>query len=118
MVILAYDAEAPDPGPLELTPAAQGFSAIGSEPRLAVLLALVRAGPGGLSVGEIQARLKIPASTLAHHLRFLAAAGLLVQQKHGREIRNFAAFKHIESLAAFLLRECCADRETAEGGEK
>ena len=68
----------PDPSTLGLVEAAQGFAAIGSEPRLEVLLALVRAGPGGLKVGEIQKRVDIPASTLTHHLRFLAAAGLIL----------------------------------------
>ena len=95
---------------LGIVEAAQGFSAIGSEPRLEVLLALVRAGPGGLNVGDIQKRLGIPASTLTHHLRFLAAAGLIEQSKDGRSIRNHAAFERIEELAAYLLRECCADQ--------
>ena len=62
---------------LVLEEAAQGFAAVGSEPRLEVLLALVRAGPDGLTVGEIQEHVGVPASTLAHHLRALAAAGLL-----------------------------------------
>ena len=97
---------------------AQGFSAIGSEPRLEVLLALVRAGPAGLNVGDIQKRIGIPASTLTHHLRFLAAAGLIEQAKVGRSIRNFAAFERIEELAAYLLRECCADHsgQLPDGG--
>ena len=60
---------------LAIEEAAQGFAAVGSEPRLEVLLALVRAGHGGLTVGEIQERVGLPASTLAHHLRFLAAGG-------------------------------------------
>lgn len=94
---------------LALEEAAQGFAAAGSEPRLEVLLSLVRAGPDGLSVGEIQGRLDLPASTLAHHLRFLAAAGLIVQEKQGRTVRNRAAFAHIEALAAFLLKECCSE---------
>ena len=89
--------------------AAQGFAAVGSEPRLAVLLALVRAGHGGLAVGEIQDRLGIPASTLAHHLRFLAAAGVVTQKKQGRAIINRAAYERIQALADFLLRECCHD---------
>ena len=89
--------------------AAQGFAAVGSEHRLAVLLALVRAGPEGLTVGEIQKRLDMPASTLAHHLRFLTAAGLMEQQKSGRAIVNRAAFGRIEALAGYLLRECCAE---------
>lgn len=89
--------------------AAQGFAAVGSEHRLEVLLALVRAGPEGLTVGDIQKRLDMPASTLAHHLRFLAAAGLMEQEKAGRAIVNRAAFERIEALAGYLLRECCAD---------
>ena len=54
--------------------AAQGFAAAGSEPRLAVLLALVRAGEGGLTVGEIQERLAIPASTLGDLVGVAGAA--------------------------------------------
>lgn len=98
-------------GTISLEEAAQGFAAIGSEPRLDVLLALVRAGPDGLTVGEIQQRSGIPASTLSHHLRFLAAAGLIEQTKDGRTIHNRAAFAHIEHLADFLLRECCLESE-------
>jgi len=102
---------------LGLEEAAQGFAAIGSEPRLEVLLALVRAGPGGLNVGDIQKRVNIPASTLTHHLRFLAAAGLIEQTKNGRVIRNSAAFKRIEELAAYLLKECCVETCDATGKE-
>lgn len=94
---------------LTLGDAAQGFSAVGSEPRLDLLLMLVRAGPDGLSIGDLQRRLAIPASTLAHHLRFLVGSGLVEQEKQGRTVINRAAFERIEALAAFLLRECCAD---------
>jgi ArsR family transcriptional regulator, arsenate/arsenite/antimonite-responsive transcriptional repressor len=92
--------------------AAQGFAAAGSEPRLAVLLVLVRAGQGGLTVGEIQERLGIPASTLAHHLKFLAAAGLVEQEKQGRTIVNRAAYARLQTLANFLLTECCSEPST------
>ena len=101
--------------PISSVEAAQGFAAIGSEPRLEVLLALVRAGPNGLNVGDIQKRLDMPASTLTHHLRFLAAAGLIDQAKSGRVIRNHAAFERIEELATYLLRECCADAHASNG---
>ena len=94
---------------LALEEAAQGFAAAGSEPRLEVLVALVRAGPDGLTVGEIQERVGLPASTLAHHLRFLAAGGLIVQERQGRAVLNLAAYERIEKLAAFLLHECCAE---------
>ena len=99
---------------LAIEEAAQAFSAVGSEPRLEVLLALVRSGPEGLSVGDIQDRLGIPPSTLAHHLRFLAASGLIDQERHGRTVLNRAAFCRIEALADYLLCECCADTRDAK----
>ena len=89
--------------------AAQGFAACGSEPRLMVLRLLVRAGDEGLTVGQIQQRSGLPASTLAHHLRFLAAGGLVTQERKGRAVVSRAVYPHIEALAAFLLDECCAD---------
>lgn len=91
--------------------AAQGFSAMGSESRLDVLRVLVRAGERGLLVGDIQKRTGIAASTLAHHLKFLSSAGLLVQEKQGRSIINRADFTHLNALALFILQECCVDQE-------
>ncbi|MBF0278993.1 MAG: helix-turn-helix transcriptional regulator [SAR324 cluster bacterium] len=99
---------------LVLEEAAQGFAAVGSEPRLTVLLILVRACPEGLSIGEIQEKLKMPASTLAHHLRFLAAADLVLQEKRGREVISRANYQRIKFLADYLLEECCQDSQASE----
>ncbi len=98
--------------------AAQGFSAMGSESRLKVLRALVRAGGQGLSVGEIQARTDIAPSTLAHHLKFLAAGGVVTQEKTGRSVISSASFETLEQLAQFILSECCTDvtRKVANDG--
>lgn len=89
--------------------AAQGFAAIGSEARLEVVQVLVRAGNNGLTIGEIQGRTGMAASTLAHHLKFLASAGLIAQEKSGRSVFNRAAFARLEALAGYILKECCAD---------
>lgn len=94
---------------LSLEEAAQGFAAIGSEARLQVVLSLVKAGKNGLTVGAVQSRTGMPASTLAHHLRFLAAAKLIEQTKNGRNINNKANFAHLETLAGYILNECCAE---------
>lgn len=94
---------------MDIEAAARGFAAMGSEARLNVLNAVIRAGEGGLSVGDIQARTGIAPSTLAHHLKFLSAAGLLTQERDGRTTVNRAAFGHLEGLADFILSECCAD---------
>lgn len=89
--------------------AAQGFAAMGSEARLQVLRVLIRAGHPGLSVGDIQERTGIAPSTLAHHLKFLAAGGLVEQEKVGRTVINRASFDALDRLAQFILAECCAD---------
>lgn len=95
--------------------AANGFNAIGSEARLRVLNALVRAGEPGLTVGEIQKRTGIAPSTLAHHLKFLAAGGVVEQTRLGRSTITRARFGALQELAEFILCECCADigREAA-----
>lgn len=100
---------------MDLEIAAQGFAAIGSEPRLEVLLLLVKAGPEGMSVGDIQTRTGMAASTLAHHLRFLTLAGLVSQERQGRSVVNRARFDRLERLGDYLLKECCADRVQDEG---
>lgn len=97
---------------------AQGFAAMGSEARLLVLRTLVRAGDPGLSVSDIQSRTGIAPSTLAHHLKFLAAGGLVVQEKKGRTVYSRANFDRLTELADFILSECCADapRKAANDG--
>ncbi len=89
--------------------AAEAFAALGSEVRLAILRALVRAGEAGLPVGALQQRLAIAASTLSHHLRALVRAGVLEQTRAGRTLICRARYDRIQGLAAFLVNECCAD---------
>lgn len=91
--------------------AAQGFAAMGSEARLQVLRIVLRAGQAGLTVGDIQDRTGIAPSTLAHHLKALAGAGLVQQEKVGRMTVNRANFDMLTKLADYILSECCADAE-------
>lgn len=101
---------------LELQIAAQGFAAAGSESRLGVLRVLVRAGHAGLTISDIQQRLDMPASTLTHHLKFLAAGELILQEKQGRSVVNRANYDQLKALADFLLYECCADSSRTDSG--
>ena len=94
----------------DLAEAAGSFSALGSEQRLAVLKVLVRAGPDGLPIGELGNRAGVTGSTLTHHMKLLAAAGLVRQVKDGRRIICIgAAYERMQALSEFLLNECCAD---------
>jgi DNA-binding transcriptional ArsR family regulator len=102
--------------PLDRADAAAAFSALGSEVRLSILRALVRAGEAGLTVGALQARLAVAGSTLSHHLRALTQAGVLEQRREGRTLVCRARYDRVRELAAFLVSECCAD--AAEEQEK
>lgn len=100
----------PPTSALDLARAASTFAALGSEQRLAVLRALVRAGAEGLSIGTLGDRSGVTGSTLTHHMKILAQAGLVRQEKQGRSIICAAvAYDELHDLAGFLLRECCAD---------
>ncbi|MDF1854094.1 metalloregulator ArsR/SmtB family transcription factor [Pseudooceanicola sp.] len=95
---------------LSLARAASTFAALGSEQRLKVLRCLVRAGPEGLSIGDLGARTGVSGSTLTHHMKTLAQAGLVEQRRAGRSIICAAvAYGELHDISAFLLRECCAD---------
>ena len=97
---------------LDMVEAAACFAALGSEQRLAVLRVLVRAGPEGLSIGELGVRSGVTGSTLTHHMKLLSAAGLVRQAKEGRRIICIgAAYERMQSLSEFLLKECCADTD-------
>lgn len=95
-----------------LEAAALTFAALGSEARLQVLRTLVRAGPEGLTIGELGARAGVTGSTLTFHLKTLAQAGLIAQVRNGRQILCTADTAAIRALSDFLLSECCADRPT------
>ncbi len=102
--------------PVDLTEAATTFAALGSEQRLHVLRTLVRAGPEGLAIGDLGERSGITGSTLTHHMKLLAAAGLVTQVKDGRRIICIAAaFERMQVMSEFLLKECCADSEDGTG---
>lgn len=95
---------------ITLAEAASTFAALGSEQRLLVLRALVRAGPQGLTIGELGARTGITGATLTHHMKTLAATKLAKQEKHGRSVICIAAdYRELDTLVSALLSECCAD---------
>ena len=98
--------------------AAKALAALGHDARLAIFRLLVQAGHDGLTVGEIREALDLPASTLAHHLRTLVDAGLVSQQKQGRDVINRVEFSQMNRVLDFLTAECCTGvtltrRETA-----
>lgn len=94
--------------PMNEENAAKCLAELGSPTRLAVFRLLVRAGPAGMVVGDLQRRLQIPASTLSHHIARLAWAGLVEQRRRGRSLHCFARTEVMDGLVTYLTAECCA----------
>ena len=93
---------------MDIDTAARRLAELGNPTRLQIVRVLVRAGGGGLPIGELQAHLDVPASTLAFHLRGLVTAGLVTQQKEGRVVRCTPNLKAINETLAFVKEHCCA----------
>lgn len=92
---------------MELNQAARCLEKLGNPIRLEVFRLLVRAGPDGLPVGEIQEHLEVPASTLSHHVAHLVNAGLVTQERQGRQLICRPDFTLMDGLIDFLTAECC-----------
>ncbi|MGJ5046588.1 ArsR/SmtB family transcription factor [Bradyrhizobium oligotrophicum] len=96
---------------MKLDDAAARLEALGNTTRLKIYRALVRAGHAGMPVGRLQERLKIPASTLSHHVKTLVAVGLISQQREGTTLVCHAEYDAMRSLLGFLVSECCAEEQ-------
>ncbi len=84
------------------------FSALGQKDRLEIFRLLVRAGPQGNCVEEIKRRVKMPGSTLSHHLDALTRCGLLNAQRSGRFIYYAINWTKTAKLIRFMTEDCCA----------
>src|SRR5215831_7417650 len=85
------------------------FAALGQEDRVEIFRLLVRAGPEGRCVDEIKRRLKMPGSTLSHHLDTLTRSGLLTARRSGRFIYHTVNWREASGLIRFLIEDCCAE---------
>src|SRR5437867_7744954 len=78
------------------------FSAMGTEPRLRIMRLLLSAHPRGMVVGDIQADLDIPNSTLSHHLEKLRHEDLVTVRREGTFLRYAANDETLRDLLRFL----------------
>ena len=85
----------------------RSLAALAQPARLRVFRSLVVAGPQGLTPGAMAETLGVPASTLSFHLKELAHAGLVSQEREGRNLIYRAAFEHMSALLAYLTENCC-----------
>ena len=89
------------------------MSALANPVRLKVFRALVVAGQQGMTPGTMAEALDIPANTLSFHLKELAGAGLVTQERASRNIIYRAAFEHMNAVLGYLTQNCCQGAECA-----
>jgi DNA-binding transcriptional ArsR family regulator len=83
------------------------LSALAQDFRLRAFRLLVVAGPGGLTPGQIAESLGVAANTLSFHLKELSHAGLISQERQGRNLIYRASFDTMNALLAYLTENCC-----------
>ncbi len=83
------------------------LSALGHPVRLAILRFVVQAGRDGAAAGDIQGHVKLPASTLSHHLKRLVDADLMTTRGEGTFHYYAADFRSLRTLTDYLWEDCC-----------
>ena len=92
---------------MESTTVVQALAALAQPLRLQVFRALVVAGPQGLTPGAMSEGTGVPPNTLSFHLKELAHAGLVTQQRDGRFLIYRADFAQMNGLLGYLTENCC-----------
>jgi ArsR family transcriptional regulator len=101
---------------MDIEIAARQLESLGSPTRLRIYRVLVRAGQAGMSVGTLQDRMAMAASTLSHHVKRLVDTGLITQERVATSLICRAEYPAMQALIGFLADECCADEPAARRG--
>ena len=91
----------------------KSLAALAQPVRLQVFRALVVAGQNGMVPGTMAEGLQIPANTLSFHLKELANAGLVSQERASRNIVYRAVFERMNTVLGYLTENCCQGAECA-----
>ena len=89
----------------------RALAALAQPIRLQVFRALVVTGRTGLTPGAMADGLGIPQNSLSFHLKELAHAGLVSQERASRNIIYRAAFDRMNALLGYLTANCCQGAE-------
>jgi DNA-binding transcriptional ArsR family regulator len=100
---------------MQIDAMAERLSALGNKTRLGLYRLLVRAGDAGMTVGQLQEKLEIPASTLSHHCRALVQVDLVRQERVGTSLVCRTNYPVMRALVDGLAAECCADANCSNG---
>jgi DNA-binding transcriptional ArsR family regulator len=98
--------------------AVASLAALAQGMRLRIFRALVGAGPQGLTPSALTATLDVPGSTLSFHLKELMHAGMVTQERDGRNLIYRPSLQQMNALLVYLTAHCCqaSDDTTCEVG--
>ena len=83
------------------------FAALANQSRLSVLRCLVRAGPQGVTAGDIARHLGASPPQTSFHLSALSDSGLVRSERISRQIVYRVRFERIGEIVRYLLDDCC-----------
>ncbi|MGM9481809.1 ArsR/SmtB family transcription factor [Roseateles sp. NT4] len=85
------------------------LAALAHPARLDVFRSLVQAGREGATPTDLGKSVEpeLPQSTLATHLKELVAAGLVNNERVGRNVVYRAAYDRMDGVIGFLTENCC-----------
>ncbi|MEM5583683.1 metalloregulator ArsR/SmtB family transcription factor [Roseibium sp. AS2] len=92
---------------MDINDALGAFGALSQKTRLDVFRLLIKAGPAGMSAGDIGEALGVRQNTMSANLSVLLQAGLVRNEREGRIIRYFADLDGTRQLLTFLMADCC-----------
>jgi ArsR family transcriptional regulator, arsenate/arsenite/antimonite-responsive transcriptional repressor len=92
----------------------RSLAALAQPVRLQVFRALIVAGHEGLTPGTMADALGVPQNTLSFHLKELANAGMVTQERASRHIIYRAAFDRMNALLGYLTENCCRGANCGE----
>jgi len=85
----------------------RALAALAQQSRLQIFRQLVVAGQGGLTPTQLSSTLGVPGTALSFHLKELTHAGLITQERQGRNLLYRASFASMNEVLAYLTRNCC-----------
>jgi ArsR family transcriptional regulator, arsenate/arsenite/antimonite-responsive transcriptional repressor len=87
--------------------AVASLAALAQGMRLRIFRVLIGAAPQGMTPGALCATLDVPGSTLSFHLKELLHAGLVTQERDGRNLIYRPSIAQMNDLLAYLTAHCC-----------
>lgn len=99
---------------MDKTEVVKALAALAHPVRLDVFRALVVAGPAGMTPSTMADGLGIAGNTLSFHLKELAHAGLVTQERASRNLIYRAVYERMNGVLGYLTENCCQGQPCLE----